>query len=293
MNRLFHCFFCFLFLFLASGPSTRAQNIDLFAELDMDAHPNLCPGKMFADTTTDSGPKGVWSMGTYGPASVFENTVIWYLNSMSRFLTPHEQDSLGTGPGSYWIQKLLIQENVEAPDYLNRETNRPVNDIGILLDWRAYEDGIIKYVAPPYTADSAYGFFVHVIGAGDGPDELENDDNDTTNNWAVKKIVWGCTPVSIQELLSRGERRSLLLFPNPASDKISFDYTTSRASAALDIVIRSITGNVVLRRKERTGAAGDHRFSVDLAAAGLSKGLYLLEVNDGQQYACGKFALTQ
>ncbi|WP_118974406.1 T9SS type A sorting domain-containing protein [Taibaiella koreensis] len=291
MNRIRHYASCFSLLFLTIIQAAQAQNIDLFAEIDMDAHPNLCPGKIFGDTTTDRGPKGVWSMGSYGPATVYENTEIWYLNSMSRFLTPHEQDSLGTGPGSYWIQKLLIQENVEAPDYLNRESDRPVNDIGILLDWTAYQNGTIKYLAPPYTADTAYGFFVHVLGAGDGPDDLQNDDNNTDNNWAVKKIVWGCDPVSIGELLRRGERLPLTLFPNPASDKISFNFNTAQAFAPLDITIRSITGHVALHLQQRAGAAGSQQLSVDLAAAGLNEGLYLLEIYDGRQYASGRFAL--
>lgn len=282
-----------VFSWIAFIPAAHSQNIDLFAEIDMDPYPNLCPGKIFADTTTDNGPKGVWSVGTYGPATVSENTVVWYLNSMSRFLTTHEQDSLSAGPNSMWMQKLLVQENVEAPDYLSRETNRPVNDIGILLDWRAYEEGTIKYLKPPYTADTAYGFFVHVIGTGKDPGDIDNNDADTTNNWAVKKIVWGCNPVSIRELLQGRSRNALLLYPNPTADQINFDYTAAYASGNLNIAIRNVTGNVVLQRSERIRAAGVHRISIDLAAAGLSNGLYLIDMNDGKQYASGKFVLKR
>lgn len=290
MRKNYWYLILFTFLLQAAGSRSFAQNIDFFAEVDMDEHPNLCPGKIFGDSTTDSGPKGIWSMGTYGPATIYENSKIWYLNSMSRFLTNDERDSLSAPPGSYWVEQLLIQENVEAPDYLARESNRLVSDIGMLLDWEQYENGTISYVAPPYETDKAYGFFVHIIGMGDGPDDLDNTDNNATNNWAVKKIVWGCNPVSIG-VLAGGKGSPLNLYPNPASDKIGFDLEWNTAGV-LNMTVRSVTGAVMLQRTEQVITTGKHHFTLNLGS-GWSNGLYLLELNDGSSRICARFSVQR
>lgn len=292
MHKIYSCVLLFLSLYVVCCPDTHGQNIDFFAEIDMDAHPNLCPGKIFGDSTTEAGPKGTWSLGTYGPATVYENDLIWYVNSMSRFLTDDERDSLGAPPGSFWMQKLLIQENIPAPDYLERESNRPVNDIGMLLDWTLYESGTISYVPPPYEAGKAYGFFVHVLGMGDGPDEIVNTDNNEENNWAVKKVVWGCDPVSIEGLLSGDHTDQIRVYPNPVTDKVNFDHTFASVGN-LKITLRTITGNIVMQQSEKITTAGIHHFSLNIAQAGLSNGLYLLELNDGHRRACARLAVQR
>lgn len=284
MSKVYAHILILSFLLLAGKP-VFAQAVDFFAEIDMDEYPNLCPGKIFGDSTTESGPKGIWSMGTYGPATIYENTKIWFVNSMSRFLTQQERDSLGAGPNTFWIQKLLIQQNVEAPDYVDRESTRPVNDIGILLDWDLYQSGTISYVQPPYETDKAYGFFVHVMGMGDDPEELENTDNNTDNNWAVKRIVWGCNAVSIGDLLDNDHNR-VLVFPNPAQSQITIQYTLSRPGD-VQLNIRDITGKSIENKTERNQAAGEQLVPVNIAH--LSNGLYFLEVTDGKQRASAKF----
>jgi hypothetical protein len=288
MNNRFTPFLLSLFFLLPSAP-VFSQNIDFFTVIDMKDNTNLCPGKMFADSASDGNPKGIWSVGTNGPATVFENANVWYVSSMSRFLTQDERDSLSAGPNTFWVEKFLVQENIEAPDWVIQHTDRPINDIGMLLDWDDWENGTITYVAPPYEHEKAYGFFVHVIGMGDNPQDIENTDNNPDNDWAVEKVFWGCTPVSVADLLKGKPAEKLTVYPNPASGLAYFDIISDGRSKVA-FTIRDITGRTVMQKAE-TAVSGKHTFQI--GTEGLNEGVYFVEVNTGAERYTGKFIIKR
>lgn len=98
------------------------------------------------------------------------------------------------------------------------------------------------------------------------------------NNWILKATEAGNVVTATTEPVGN----FLTVFPNPASDNVSFRFSTT-AAGPLSADLTSLTGQVTTRLSESTLSAGDH--TRQLSVKGLAAGSYILTVTtaSGQQ----------
>lgn len=91
------------------------------------------------------------------------------------------------------------------------------------------------------------------------------------NNWILKATEAGNVVTAVAEPVAS----FLTVFPNPASDQVSFRFSTTMPGA-LSVSLTSLTGQVSARLTEPTLPAGDH--TRQLSLKGLAAGSYILTV---------------
>lgn len=98
------------------------------------------------------------------------------------------------------------------------------------------------------------------------------------NNWLLKATEAGNVVTATTEPVAT----SLTVFPNPASDNVSFRFSTT-AAGSLSVSLTSLTGQVSARLSESALPSGDHIRQLSLK--GLAAGSYILAVTtaSGQQ----------
>lgn len=73
------------------------------------------------------------------------------------------------------------------------------------------------------------------------------------------------------------KENQLIVYPNPASDEISLEFSTDRPSTA-DVQIISITGKIVGQYSFENGSSGINKHSIPLKGTGIEKGIYFVVV---------------
>ena len=79
-------------------------------------------------------------------------------------------------------------------------------------------------------------------------------------------------------------------FPNPTSGTFDLTYTLSQ-SGELNIIVRDITGKLVMSKNEGSLAIGAHKTKLDLSS--LAEGVYTYELNTNSTTTFGKIVLTK
>lgn len=123
------------------------------------------------------------------------------------------------------------------------------------------------------------------------PPNLTYQDTDTSNNLAcVTNITLKTAPQSIEGLETVGN--ALNLYPNPASDRVSFNYTAARSNEEVSVVVTDILGREVLVQSLGTTQAGlEKTYTVDVAS--LKAGNYMMIIRSGQEQATGRIIITK
>jgi len=84
---------------------------------------------------------------------------------------------------------------------------------------------------------------------------------------------------------------SFLLYPNPSTNNINILLNLAK-SGFVEIRLLSITGQEVLKRNFETIIPGTTEVQMEIASLGLSKGLYLIELNYKGNYFYKKIAIN-
>ena len=79
-------------------------------------------------------------------------------------------------------------------------------------------------------------------------------------------------------------------FPNPTSGMVDLTYNLSQ-SGELNIIVRDITGKLVVSKNEGSLATGAHKTKLDLSS--LAEGVYTYELNVNSNTTFGKIVLTK
>lgn len=113
------------------------------------------------------------------------------------------------------------------------------------------------------------------------------DDNTANNSGCASVLLQG--PSGGTGIGSRNSTaENLYLFPNPASDKLQFDFLPGAAGNTL-AVVKDITGRVVSSKNISPATGGRH--SLDVAT--LKPGIYFLELSAGKHIVRGRFVIAR
>jgi hypothetical protein len=110
---------------------------------------------------------------------------------------------------------------------------------------------------------------------GSNPISVSYIDTDSSNNGACVKINLKSGTTSTQELT---KDININVFPNPASNQISFELTAASNEDVIATVI-DVTGRIMLTKSLGKGIAGaKNNYSLDISS--LNNGNYLLKVSN-------------
>jgi len=87
-----------------------------------------------------------------------------------------------------------------------------------------------------------------------------------------------------------GKTVNLTVFPNPATNRLTLDFTLS-ATNNVHISITDITGKTVYTQSLGTRMIGNYKENIDCSA--LSEGLYFVTVNAGSQNQSAKVVIRK
>ncbi len=152
-----------------------------------------------------------------------------------------------------------------------------------------------------FTADRTYNFCYKIYpqssitidpdGTGPQPsrpavvtytDPVSNNDSSCANNITFKKKP----TVGIFEL-SGNSKEPLTIYPNPATNNVSFDLNFTRAEK-VQVSVKDIAGREVLRKDFGKVQAGNTTpFVLDISK--LQAGMYIVEMNGEERRAVGRF----
>lgn len=292
----------YMALALISGLAfgAKAQTIDLWAFADVDSCIHL--GETFDTVSSVQKPLGIYGIATWGPDALLTGDQVLWKWSFSHYLTQAEADAqtppVPFSSRYFWLTGSTLTQDIPDSSYVSVFSFEAVDSISMLLDWarwQQYGTDSIKLYGPPHETfvnGQAYGFFVHVYGVDDASSPL-NTDNDKQNNWAVQKVIWNspsCTrsPLSIGDIIVPKERESLVVYPNPATTEMNFDYALPVYSNAF-VSISDATGRVVYRKNYGNVAPGNHKYTVDISK--LVSGMYTVEFQTDEKRAITKLTV--
>ncbi len=90
----------------------------------------------------------------------------------------------------------------------------------------------------------------------------------------LNKVIWDFQYTSTGLSPSiRHEKLNVSLYPNPAADQVSIEFSLEQSSR-LSIYLIDQKGQLISIKKEQDWHAGHHQFNLDLTAYGLAAGLY-------------------
>lgn len=297
--------------------SSYAQNIDLqaFVFIDTTGNPltdtvdrtntmnvSINEGQTFTGTdayavpngaTTDS-IFGIYGMFTNGPDALGNGDKILFSYSGGRFLTEAEAiaQNVPFADKYFWLNQITLSAVVESPSTVASFSKLAVDSIGLLMDWDMWVDsGKMALKGKPhdtYVNGKAYGFFFRIYGLGDDANNPGNIDANKKNNLYVQKVIWNGGGVGLKDMLAKTKRENLVVYPNPATSEISFDYNFKVNTTAV-LTIRDITGKTVRVNNYGRQAAGSRTFKYDIS--GLAAGTYTVEFVTGETNAVSKVVI--
>ncbi|MNS67760.1 hypothetical protein D3C72_1010210 [compost metagenome] len=298
-----------------SAFSSYAQDIDLqaFVFIDTTGNPltdtadrtnttniSINAGQTFTGNGDYAAPNGATADSIYGTYGMFTNgpdalgsgDQVIFVYSGSRFL--REDEALAEGvpfaDKYFWLNQLTLSNVIEAPSIVGRFSYLPVDSIGMLMDWDMWVDsGKMSLKGRPhdtYVNGKAYGFFMRIYGLGDANNPT-NIDAVPKNNLYVQKVIWN-GGVGLKDMLAKTKRENLVVYPNPATSEISFDYNFKVNTTAV-LTIRDITGKTVRANNYGRQTAGARNFKYDIS--GLAAGTYTVEFVTGETNAVSKIVI--
>lgn len=105
---------------------------------------------------------------------------------------------------------------------------------------------------------------------------------------AATAVKIDCGGTGIDDLFAGSQKQTLVTYPNPAKDKLSFKYNFQNAAASVRIT--DIAGRVVLR-KDFDKQSGARELSLDVSA--LNNGMYYLELVTDKQRSISKVTIAK
>jgi hypothetical protein len=293
----------YMALALISGLAfgAKAQTIDLWAFTDVDSCIHL--GESFDTVSSVQSPLGIYGIGTFGPDLLKSGDQIIWNWSFGHYLT--EAEAAAQVPPVpfedryFWLTSITLNADIANDSaYVYAQSFDPVDSISMLMDWarwQQYGKDSVRLYGPPhenFVNGQAYGFFVRVYGL-DNATTPTNTDNDKNNNWAVQKVIWNSSscarsPLSIGDILVPKEKESLVVYPNPATTEINFDYALPVYSNAF-VSIADATGRVVYRKNYGNVSPGNHKYTVDISK--LVSGMYTVEFQTDEKRAITKLTV--
>jgi hypothetical protein len=259
---------------------TNAQTIDLESVVDTRGVPCLNNGQIIQPDTTIA-PYAIWAVYNNGPDDLVSGDKLMYIFPKS---------VLGTSGIGVYISTLSA--GAPANSFAMVQSNFPVDSINTLLDIDSFNAGATQFshLMVPRNAlvnNKTYGFYLYVIGIGDDPNNPENLDT-VKNNFAFQPVKWNCN-LSIGDMLKGADKETLTIFPNPASDMISFEYVFGNNSNTSIIRITDLSGRTILVKDfGRNSGVGSKTFKVDVSA--LPAGTYIAEFSTDDKRAISKFS---
>jgi hypothetical protein len=269
-----------------------AQNQDMEAVLFMDDGTNLIPTHYLTPDTTPSGDSafGAWGVFNNGPDDLLLNDKISVISSFNRWVNEDDPDWNDTAKYFYYSIPTMSSDKI-APSYIYGPFSYDsIGRIGLLYDWDIWDtqDSVVM-LGPPYEQfvnGQEYGMFVRVWGLGDDPAAPSNTDEDLTNNRKVVRVIWNGSGTSIKEMIAPKDKVALTVYPNPADDRLSFNYKFEKNTHA-EIIVRDISGRKVLSQDLGRVMAGDQKMGIDVSS--LTTGIYTVEMSTGTISAIAKF----
>jgi hypothetical protein len=296
-------FYATLSLLTAFALGSQAQNTDVCAIVEIGIPANaasgqkLCLGDHFSPSATPTGDSihGFYGIQFLGPDGVLVDDKVTMRTSFNNFLTQAECDAQNppvpfADKYAWYSIYTLTQTNADNGGFLF--SFDAVDSIGMLVDWdrwQQYGPDSVRVYGPPhetFQTGQAYGFFVRSWGMGESANAIVNTDDSMENNWAVVKVIWNDCATSIGDLIASKDKVSITVYPNPAENQISLDYNFAKNDNAV-IYVRDVTGRTVATKKLGHVTAGQHSYSVDIAA--LPSGIYSIELSGGEFSGTTKF----
>lgn len=164
------------------------------------------------------------------------------------------------------------------------------DSIRLLFDWDLWNlQDSMSIIEPPYENGKSYGFFFRVLPlSDDNLDPIATDPN-PSNNIAVQRIVWN-SGVGIGELFPKKAEKALMVYPVPATNNISMEFSFDAPSHA-QAFVRDMTGRVVLTKNYGRTLSGVQKFDLDISK--LPNGMYTVEFDTDVQTGKAKFTISR
>lgn len=123
------------------------------------------------------------------------------------------------------------------------------------------------------------------VTQGGNPVSVSYDDVDTSNNTdCAMNITLKSGSTSVEEAVVNNN--GLVIYPNPATDKVGFNYTAT-SSSDVSIVVFDIMGREVMRHNFGAGLPGVEK-AYELNINELNAGNYILSVINGDAKTMGR-----
>lgn len=138
-------------------------------------------------------------------------------------------------------------------------------------------------------ADYGGGGMPHVVVAGGVDHKIFFNVKDGSNNEIpiTNAINQAINPTGINE--SNQSIKDLQLFPSPANDKLTLNYTMN-TSLDVSVSITNIQGAVIKNISLPKQITGNHTVNIDLSY--MKNGVYFLELNAGEKKQVRKFTIA-
>lgn len=175
-------------------------------------------------------------------------------------------------------QLFFVDRNLTASDSITLLLNVAVFESDTATMWSS-----LVVPRANFVQGQTYGFFSYVTEwpqtGADYVDTLRG------NNWAYVPIVWDVN-TSLKDMLNR-KYASMDIYPNPATDNVSFEINNLKTTKATTVRVMSVTGRVV--KTENYGAApvGNQKYSMNLSD--LAAGQYSIQVITDNEIYMQKF----
>lgn len=112
-----------------------------------------------------------------------------------------------------------------------------------------------------------------------------------THGRGIYKNTTYYKPVSITEHKKSNKPYILNIYPNPANDNASINYTLNKPANNLKLSVYDITGRMILSNDLGSRYKGDNTESIDLKS--LPNGIYILRLQGNDQIFNGKIVITK
>ncbi len=132
-----------------------------------------------------------------------------------------------------------------------------------------------SYEASGLVSNTAYYWRVKTFGPEGGGSAWSRFYRFTTGDFSGLEDPWSMV-------------NDLNIYPNPASSKVSLNFTLKEAQP-LALIIRNLAGQTIFTREHAILSAGGHRFELDVAA--WPEGIYIYELRAGDDNREGKIVV--
>lgn len=176
---------------------------------------------------------------------------------------------------------------------INHDEQVPLNEIVFgKADWvmnfdsiqTLYTTDMKSLLSKPFTANKKYAWYLQVkVVPQKGMGTISTSTvTDTVHIWIDRG------PTAIGEVFSGNEM--IRTYPNPAANRLSFDYNFTTAEKAT-VSIMDITGRAVMTKEIESKGSGTQQFDLDISS--IRTGNYFLRLTAGEKTMLSRFAIQQ